>query len=71
MSTQVTVTSAIALSDSQKKSLKAGLEKKYGAITMNEVVDEKVIGGLKVTVGSEQFDATLSAKLSQLRQNLK
>lgn len=71
MTTQVTVTSAIALSDAQKKQLKTGLEKKYGSIELVEKIDAKVIGGVKVTVGSEQFDATISAKLSMLKQNLK
>ena len=71
MTTHVTVTSAIALSDAQKKELKSGLEKKYGSIDFHEEIDEKVIGGLKVTVGSEQFDASIAAKLAQLKQNLK
>ncbi|MEO8581000.1 MAG: F0F1 ATP synthase subunit delta [Patescibacteria group bacterium] len=71
MTTQVLVTTAVALSDAQNKQLKTGLEKKYGPITIKEQIDKKVIGGLKVTIASEQLDATLEAKISQLKQNLK
>lgn len=71
MSTLVTVTSVISLSDAQKKALVSGLEKKYGDVQLVEQVDERLIGGVKVTVGSEQFDASLAAKISQLKKNLK
>lgn len=71
MPTQVVVTSTISLSDAQKKALVSGLEKKYGPVSVVEKIDEKLIGGLKVTVGSEQFDASIAAKISQLKKNLK
>lgn len=70
MAKQVTVTSAVQLSEKQKSVLVSGLEKKYGKVDLKEKVDENLIGGLKVTVDSQQFDATLSTKLAQLRKTL-
>lgn len=67
--TTVTVTSTIPLSDTQKGTLIKGLEKKYGAISVVEKIDENIVGGLKVTVGSTQFDASLTSKLDQLKHS--
>jgi F-type H+-transporting ATPase subunit delta len=71
MPTQVTVISTISLSDAQRKTLTSGLEKKFGPIQLVEQIDEKLIGGIKVTVGSQLFDASLAGKLIQLKKNLK
>ena len=71
MSTQVTITSVIPLSDKQKSTLVSGLKKKYGDIEVIEKIDPSILGGLKVTVGSRQYDASVSGKLSQLKQSIK
>ncbi len=68
MTTQVTVTTAIALTDVQRKALRSGLEKKFGTIEMQEVISTQIIGGLKITAGSSLYDDTIAAKLQSLRQ---
>jgi F-type H+-transporting ATPase subunit delta len=71
MSTQVTITSVIPLNDKQKSTLVSGLKKKYSDIEVVEKIDPSILGGLKVTVGSRQYDASVSGKLSQLKQSIK
>lgn len=67
---QVVVSSPIAISSSQKQTLQKAVEKKYGKVEMVEVVDPSLIGGVKVTIGSHQIDATVKSKLNQLKQQL-
>lgn len=71
MPTTVIATSATELTDKQKSVLVAGLEKKFGKVTLTERIDVTLIGGLKITVGSRQFDASLSTRFSELRQKMK
>jgi F-type H+-transporting ATPase subunit delta len=70
MTTVVTITSAVPLSESQKKALTDGLKKKYSAVSIEEQIDENIIGGVKVTVGDKQFDATLRGRLSKLKETI-
>lgn len=65
------ITSAVALSASQKKSVAAAIELKYGSdVVIEEVVDHAVIGGLKLTIDSLQIDASIAGKLNQLQSQL-
>jgi F-type H+-transporting ATPase subunit delta len=66
----VTVTAAQELTSEQKKKITAAVEKKYGKIELTEVIDPAVVAGLKVHVGSIEYDATAGGKLAQLRQEL-
>ncbi len=66
----VTVTAAQELTAEQKKKITAAVEKKYGKIELTEVVDPTVVAGLKVRVGSIEYDATAGGKLAHLRQEL-
>lgn len=60
----VTITSASQLSVSQLEKIKKSLTKKYGSdLQFEQKVDESVLGGLSIKVGSEVIDATLRAKL--------
>lgn len=68
---KVIVTSVIALDPSQKQALETALTKKYGQITLQEKIDPSLIGGVSVTIGSQQLDASVAGKLSQLKQQLK
>ena len=66
----ITVTTAVKLSADQKKKLTTALKKKYDSVDLNEVVSDKVGGGIKLTLGSKQIDNTVRAKLTQIRTKL-
>ncbi len=66
------VTSAFALDESQLKALCADLEKKFGnKIKATVVIDQELIGGVKVQVGDTVIDSSVKAKLESLRNGLK
>lgn len=67
---QAIVTTAVALTKKQLNTLTDALEKKYPAVVVHEVVDPAVLGGIKVTIGSREIDATLEHKLQQVRRAL-
>ena len=67
------VISAQKLTAAQQKEIsKFVLAQVKGSKTVNldQEVDEKAIGGFKVTVGSTEFDATVQGKLNSLRSSL-
>lgn len=66
----ITITTAQKLDATQLKELKALVESKVGAADYQQIVDPSVIGGLKITIGSQEFDATLSGKLKKLESQL-
>jgi F-type H+-transporting ATPase subunit delta len=66
-----TVTVATALDDAQRKRLATALSAQYGRdIRVNEVVDSGVLGGMRVQVGSEVIDGTISNRIADLRIRL-
>ena len=66
------VRTAHALSAAQEKELKAALASVTGkTVTLNVTVDESLLGGLIVKVGSRQVDTSLRTKLSTLKHTLK
>jgi F-type H+-transporting ATPase subunit delta len=66
-----TVHSAAALSGAQSKQLADALSSRYGtAVTLNEVIDPSIVGGLRVQVADDVIDASLSTRLAELRQQL-
>ncbi len=66
------VTSAAALGDDQEKALAAVLRKEYGdKVQMDVKVDESLIGGLIVRVGSRMVDGSLKSKLRKLEFAMK
>jgi F-type H+-transporting ATPase subunit delta len=66
-----TVTAAVALTAAQQKRLAAALTAQYGTETrLDVIVDPSVLGGLRVQVGDEVVDGTVSARLSDLRLQL-
>lgn len=66
------VTSAKALTKAQSDKLAASLKKTFGKdIVINAAVDESIIGGLIVKVGSKMIDTSIKSKLSNLQNAMK
>lgn len=62
------IVSAFALSPAQLTELVATLEKKFGRkLTPTVVVDDSLIGGVRVVVGDEVLDTSVRAKLQQMQ----
>jgi len=69
---QVEIVSARPLAESEKSAIIDALSKQLGAKVEAETsVDDSLIGGFVVRVGSRQFDASVKAKLDALRLALK
>ncbi|MFN3226107.1 MAG: F0F1 ATP synthase subunit delta [Hyphomicrobiales bacterium] len=66
------VTSAIALTAAQRKTLSESLKEKLGSkVTLSETVDPSILGGLVVKVGSRMIDTSLKTKLNALKYAMK
>ena len=66
------VTSALPLNDEEQGMVRREiLEKLGGAATVSFRVDPKILGGLIVRVGDRVVDGSVSARLEELRQNLR
>jgi F-type H+-transporting ATPase subunit delta len=66
------VTSAKALTKAQSDSLSKTLKAKLGkTVTINATVDETLIGGLVVKVGSKMIDTSIRSKLNSLQNAMK
>jgi F-type H+-transporting ATPase subunit delta len=65
-------TSAQPLTDGQITALKKSLTQTVGKeVTLTAEVDESLLGGLVVRVGSQMFDSSLSTRLANLRTAMK
>jgi F-type H+-transporting ATPase subunit delta len=66
------VTSAKALTKAQTEKLSKTLAEKFGKnISIQASVDESIIGGLIVKVGSKMIDTSIKAKLNSLQNVMK
>jgi F-type H+-transporting ATPase subunit delta len=66
-----TVTVASALEEAQRTRLATALSTQYGRdIRINEIVDPVILGGMRVQVGSEVIDGTISNRIADLRLRL-
>jgi len=66
------VTAAKALSAAQEKKLAAELKKSVGkTVKIEATVDESLIGGLIVKVGSKMFDSSIKSKLANLQNAMR
>ena len=66
------VTSAAPLNAAQLENLAETLKRKIGkTVTLNEHVDQSLIGGLMVKVGSQMIDSSLKTKLTAMRVAMK
>ncbi|MFI9270383.1 F0F1 ATP synthase subunit delta [Kitasatospora sp. NPDC052896] len=65
------VTTAVPLSDGQRERLAGALGRLYGrAVLLNIDVDPTVVGGVRVQIGDEIIDGTVSSRLEGARQAL-
>ncbi|MCW7945402.1 ATP synthase F0F1 subunit delta [Streptomyces hygroscopicus] len=65
------VTSAVPLSDAQKRRLGAALAKLYGRqMHLNLDVDPEILGGIRVQVGDEIINGSLADRLEDARRRL-
>jgi F-type H+-transporting ATPase subunit delta len=66
------VTSAIALTDSEKRALETKLRKQFGDnLDFDYVVDKEILGGVIVRVGDKVIDGSVAGKLAALKEKLK
>ena len=66
------VTSAKALTKAQSDKLAKTLKAQVGkVVTIKETVDESIIGGLIVKVGSKMIDTSIKSKLNALQNTMK
>ncbi len=66
------VTAATALTTKQQESLAKALSKSAGKdVTINMSVDESIIGGLIVKMGSKMIDTSVVSKLANLQNAMK
>jgi F-type H+-transporting ATPase subunit delta len=66
-----TVTSARPLTSDQRASVSKSLSASYGRdVLVNAEVDESIIGGIRIQVGDDVMDGTVSSRLNQLRREL-
>jgi F-type H+-transporting ATPase subunit delta len=66
------VTTAKALTKAQSDKLAKTLKAQVGKeVTIKETVDEKIIGGLIVKVGSRMIDTSIASKLNALQNKMK
>lgn len=69
--TVATVHTAGSLSDAQVSRLRTALGQRYGTeVALNIVIDPSVVGGIRVDIGDDVIDATVSSRLGDLRQRL-
>lgn len=69
--TVATVSSATPLTEPQIQRLGAALAAKYGRdVSLNSVIDPTLVGGLRVQIGDDVIDGSISGRLADLRQRL-
>jgi F-type H+-transporting ATPase subunit delta len=65
------VTSAVELSAEERREIADRLSKRLGAeVSLQSVVDRRIIGGVKVQYGDHLIDASVATRLQQLRRRL-
>jgi len=66
------VTTAIPLTDALKDKVLAKVKELTNKeVTVENIVDESIVGGFILQVGDKQFDASITGKLNNLRSNFK
>ena len=71
-SSEVLITSAFELTDEQLKKVTDSLKGRYGdSLTVEQVVDNSLIGGFSIKCGDEVTDYSVKGKLEKLRNQIK
>ena len=67
-----TVTTAIKLDDDQLEKLSAKFAERIGAnkIVFNNIIDEKIIGGVVIEANNQIFDGSISSKINKVKRLL-
>ena len=69
--TVATVITAAPISPAQLDRLRAGLSKSYGReLRLNQVIDPSIIGGIRVQIGDDVIDGSVSTRINDLRLQL-
>lgn len=65
------VTTAVPLTEQQHEALRSALSRQYGRqVHTNVVIDEHVVGGVRVEIGDEIIDGTVSHRLAEARRRI-
>lgn len=65
------MTVAVALDERQQSRLKSALRSIYGKpVNLQTVLDQSVVGGIRVQVGDEVVDGTVVRRLDAVRRDL-
>ncbi len=66
-----TVRVARDLDDADQQRLQGALARQYGRpVHLNVVVDQEVVGGVKVEIGDDVIDGTVASRLDDARRRL-
>ena len=66
-----TAITAVELSDKELKDLEKNLSIKYNKnVTLNNIVDKTILGGVLVKLGNEEIDGTVRTRLSKMKKQL-
>ena len=69
--TVATVVTASPLSLAQQNRLIESLSRRYGSgVSLNQVIDPAVMGGLRVQIADDVIDGSIASRLADLRQKL-
>ena len=67
----VSITTATELTSAQLSKIKKAVETKYGKeIEYKVQVSKEILGGIVLTIGSRQIDASLKSSLNNVTQSL-
>ena len=67
-----TITSAKVLKEEELKHINDKLKDKFSSeFNINTIVDETLIGGLKIQVGSQMIDSSIKNQLQTLKEKMK
>ena len=62
---------AIAMTNNEIKELESKLSSKYNKnVTLENKVDESVLGGVLVRLGNEEIDGTIKTRLAKMKEQL-
>ena len=66
-----TAITVVKLTEKEIKDLENNLSKRYNKnVTLNNIVDETILGGVLVKLGNEEIDGTVKTRLSKMKKNL-